>query len=503
MQLSRSYPQFDRTPRGPEIRHIYDDRLSQFTDKGEYRDVNLQSMLYHGKVDGADHLSIEVYSVPGLERPLFADAIRNDFQEASNGQSFGPSWSTHWFKITIYKIPESWADKERVQLEFDLPEGMVYSADGMPLQGLTGGTGGDRRVDFILDSKVRSAVTDTVFYIETSMNGMFGVGGEGTIQPPNQDRYFRLQYALVCPDMEAWRLYWDFTILRDLSRELSQDRHESHEALRVANEIMNVFQRDDRDSLSRCRDLASIILGKDRDSAKVYDNDAEAPVVAVGHCHIDTAWLWPFAETKRKVARSWSSQCDLMERYPEHVFTCSQAQQFQWLKEDYPLLFDRVKKLIREKGTFESIGGTWVENDTNLPSGESLCRQFLFGQRFFEKEFGRRCSVFWLPDTFGYSSQLPQLSRSAGMNSFFTQKLSWNNIDKFPHSTFNWQALDGSQVLAHMAPSDTYTAQADLGDILRSESQHKNLTDDRNSLLVFGNGKKISRRTRIVSNENR
>lgn len=90
MQLSRSYPQFDRTPRGPEIRHIYDDRLSQFTDKGEYRDVNLQSMLYHGKVDGADHLSIEVYSVPGLERPLFADAIRNDFQEASNASPSDP-----------------------------------------------------------------------------------------------------------------------------------------------------------------------------------------------------------------------------------------------------------------------------------------------------------------------------------------------------------------------------------------------------------------------------
>ncbi len=123
-----------------------------------------------------------------------------------------------------------------------------------------------------------------------------------------------------------------------------------------------------------------------------------------------------------------------------------------------------------------------------MPSGESLVRQFLFGQRYFERNFGKRCSVFWLPDTFGYSSQLPQLAREAGMKYFFTQKLSWNNINDFPHSTFNWQALDGTQVLTHMAPDNTYTAQADIGDTLRSEHQHKNLTDDRNSLLVFGNG---------------
>lgn len=486
-QPLRSYPQFDRKPRGPEIRHIYNDRLSQFTDTGEYRDVNLQSMLYHGKVDSAEYLSVEVYSAPDLARPLFKHAVKSKFRETSNGEQFGPSWSTHWFKITIKSLPESWSDKERVQLEFDLPEGLVYSADGLPLQGLTGGQGGDRRVDFILDSNVRKA-TNSIFYIETSMNGMFGVGGEGSIQPPDPNRYFRLQYALVCPDMDAWRLLWDFTIIRDISRQLPQSRSESHEALRTANQIMNTFQRADRASIAKCRDLASAILGKQRDSTKVYSNNLSAPVLAVGHCHIDTAWLWPFAETKRKIARSWSTQCDLMERYPEHTFTCSQAQQFQWLEEDYPLLFERVKKMIIDKHSFEPIGGTWVEMDTNMPSGESLVRQFLFGQRYFQKHFGKRCKVFWLPDTFGYSSQLPQLARSASMTSFFTQKLSWNNIDSFPHTTFNWQALDGSQVLAHMAPDETYTAQADLSDVLRSESQHKNLSDDPNSLLVFGNG---------------
>lgn len=123
-----------------------------------------------------------------------------------------------------------------------------------------------------------------------------------------------------------------------------------------------------------------------------------------------------------------------------------------------------------------------------MPSGESLVRQFLYGQRFFESNFGERCKTFWLPDTFGYSSQLPQLCRLAGMSRFFTQKLSWNNINSFPHTTFNWVSLDGSQVICHMAPSETYTAEAHFGDVRRSETQHKSLDQDNTSLLVFGKG---------------
>lgn len=481
------YPRTNTQVRGPEIRHIYNDRLSQFTAAGEYSDVNLQSCLYHGRVDTEEYLSIEVYSAPKLERPLFKDAIKQQFRKATKGEEFGPSWSTHWFRITIHKLPSEWKDYERVQLEFDLPEGLVYSEGGLPLQGLTGGFNGDRRVDFILSDKVRRS-TGAVLYIETSMNGMFGVGNGGNYQPPDQGRYFRLASAdLVAPNMEAWRLFWDFWIIKDISRELPENGYESHEALRVANEIMNTFQRGDSSSVAKCRKLAQKILGEKIDSSEVYKTPGKSFVLAVGNCHIDTAWLWPFAETKRKVARSWATQIDLMHRYPEHVFTCSQAQQYKWLEQDYPKLFEQVAAMIK-KGSFEPIGGTWVEMDTNMPSGEALVRQFLFGQRLFRSRFNKTCKVFWLPDTFGYSAQLPQLARLAGMKHFFTQKLSWNNINNFPHSTFNWQALDGSQVLTHMAPDDTYTAQADLADVLRSETQHKSLSDDRNSLLAFGNG---------------
>ncbi|KAI5292371.1 Glycoside hydrolase, 38 vacuolar alpha mannosidase, partial [Ascosphaera atra] len=242
-----------------------------------------------------------------------------------------------------------------------------------------------------------------------------------------------------------------------------------------------------QESIRKGREIAARFLGDKVDSADVYDSDREPVIYGIGHCHIDTCWLWPFAETRRKTARSWSSQCDLMERYPEHRFTCSSAQQYAWLKEDYPYVFERVSKWVK-KGSFQPVGGSWVEHDTNMPGGESLIRQFLYGQRFFESNFGERCKTFWLPDTFGYCAQLPQLCRLAGMSRFFTQKLSWNNINKFPHTTFNWVSLDGSQVLCHMAPAESYNAEVTVPDLMKCISNHGSKDQDATSLYVFGKG---------------
>lgn len=178
-----------------------------------------------------------------------------------------------------------------------------------------------------------------------------------------------------------------------------------------------------------------------------------------------------------------------MERYPEHRFAASQAQQYKWLEQLYPKLFERVKEQIAND-KFHLVGGSWVENDGNMPSGEALVRQFLYGQRFFQSRFGKRCETSWLPDSFGLSGAYPQIMRSAGMKYFFTQKLSWsvfvylenelflqlifrNNINVFPHSTFNWVGIDGTQVLCHMTPVDTYTAQATVGDIRRAITNNK------------------------------
>ena len=481
-----AYPRLVERPVGQQITDLYTDRLRQFTSGGQYEKQGLLPKLYEGRVADEDHVKLKVYSVPGFARPTFQEATKSsEFKNTRKGQCFGPSFSTHWFMVTI-KVPAAMQKKEHLEFHWDAGnEGLIWTESGVPLQGLTSGD----RPEWIIPKDWRDGKSHT-FYIEMACNGMFGnpTGGD-VIQPPDMNRSFVLNTAdIVAVNLEARGLYVDFWIIGDAAREFPGDSWERHEALQICNSIMDAFiaGNGSQESILRGRELARKYIG-DVDTAKVYESGENPIVFAIGHCHIDTCWLWPFAETKRKVARSWSNQCDLMDRYPELRFACSSAQQYKWLETLYPPLYDRVKSKVK-KGTFQPIGGSWVEHDTNMPSGESMSRQFIYGQRYFESHFGERCQTFWLPDTFGYTAQIPQLCRLAGMTRFFTQKLSWNNINVFPHTTFNWVALDGSQVLSHMPPSETYTADAHFGDVKRSVTQHKSMDQDNTSLLVFGKG---------------
>lgn len=480
-------PRLAERPVGQRITKIYTDRLPQFTSRGQYEGQNLVSRYYEAVNSDENHVKLSVYSVPDLQRPSFEEATSHEFRPTRVGEAFGPSWSTHWFRIRL-TIPEHMRSKERLEFHWDANnEGLVWTEDGRPLQGLTGG---GERIEWIIPDAWRDGQEHT-FYIEMACNGMFGnAPGGDSIQPPSPDKRYTLSKAqITAVNLEARALYYDFWIIGDAAREFPGDSWEAHEANMVANSMMDAFiaGNGSQESIKQARRIARKYLGDKVDSPDVYATDTTPIVHAIGHCHIDTCWLWPWAETKRKVARSWSNQCDLMDRYPEHRFACSQAQQFKWLEQYYPSVFDRVKRWVR-KGHFQPIGGSWVEHDTNIPSGESLVRQFLYGQRFFESHFGKRCTTFWLPDTFGYSTQIPQICRLAGMSRFFTQKLSWNNINNFPHTTFQWVALDGSQVMCHMAPAETYTAEAHFGDLKRSVTQHKSMDRDKSSLLVFGKG---------------
>ncbi|KAI1322210.1 glycoside hydrolase family 38 protein [Xylariaceae sp. FL0255] len=483
--LPAEYPIRAPGPVGKRISKLYKDRVEQFYSTGQWEKQNLLAMMYEGIASGHPHVKLSTWPAPGLTRPSFDEAVVGHYEPTEVGRSFGPSWATHWFKVVI-QVPDHLRHKEHLEFHWDSnSEGMVWTEDGNPLQGLTGG---GERIEWILPKAFRDGKEHTI-YIEMACNAMFGnpPGGD-VIQPPSPDKYFQLTKAEICAvNMDARQLYIDAWIIGDAAREFPEDSWEQHQALNVVTEIIDSYRLGDPDSIKKGREIAHRFIGSNIDSAKVYDSDTKPQVFGIGHCHIDTCWLWPWAETKRKVARSWSSQCDLIDRYPEHNFACSQAQQYKWLKAFYPYAFDRVKEKVKE-GRFHPIGGSWVEHDTNMPSGESLIRQFLYGQRFFQGHFGERCRTFWLPDTFGYSSQLPQLCRLAGMDRFLTQKLSWNNINNFPHTTFNWVSLDGSQVICHMPPSETYTAEAHFGDVKRSIQQHKSMDQDHTSLLVFGKG---------------
>ncbi|XP_004056597.4 alpha-mannosidase 2C1 isoform X10 [Gorilla gorilla gorilla] len=171
----------------------------------------------------------------------------------------------------------------------------------------------------------------------------------------------------------------------------------------------------------------------------------------------------------------------------ELLLGIAKAQQLEWVKSRYPGLYSRIQEFAC-RGQFVPVGGTWVEMDGNLPSGEAMVRQFLQGQNFFLQEFGKMCSEFWLPDTFGYSAQLPQIMHGCGIRRFLTQKLSWNLVNSFPHHTFFWEGLDGSRVLVHFPPGDSYGMQGSVEEVLKTVANNRDKGRANHSAFLFGFG---------------
>lgn len=218
-------------------------------------------------------------------------------------------------------------------------------------------------------------------------------------------------------------------------------------------------------------------------------------VTAIGHAHIDVAWLWQLWHTRIKAANTFSTALYHMERYPYFTFIQSQPQLYQFVKEDQPELYARIKQKVAD-GQWEPEGAMWVEADTNITGAESLVRQFLFGQRFFQREFGYRCKVLWLPDVFGYSAALPQIIKAAGADYFITSKISWNDTNRLPNDTFWWQGLDGTRVLTYFLtaqnddvwPAYTYNGEMRPGVLARSWKNYRQKDANRETLVAYGWG---------------
>jgi alpha-mannosidase len=208
-----------------------------------------------------------------------------------------------------------------------------------------------------------------------------------------------------------------------------------------------------------------------------------------GHAHIDLAWLWPFEETRRKLRRTFGTILSLMDRYPEFRFNQSSAQAYAFVEQDDPELFERVKARVLE-GRWDITGGMWVEPDGNLLSGESWGRQVLYGQRYFQSRFGKKVHVCWLPDTFGYTANLPQILQGADIPFFFTTKLNWNETNAFPHDLYQWEGIDGSRVIAHsfFNPGEGYNGNINAHDTLGTWKNFKGKRHHDTSLYSIGWG---------------
>jgi alpha-mannosidase len=218
------------------------------------------------------------------------------------------------------------------------------------------------------------------------------------------------------------------------------------------------------------------------------DYPKRGEISAMGHAHIDYAWLWPVAETKRKIPRTFANALSMMERYPDFVFTQSSAQMYADIKELYPDIFKRIKEQVKN-GNWEVTGGSWVENDCNVPSPESLARQFYYGQTFFKKEFGTYNKVSWLPDVFGFPWVLPQICKEAGIDYFFTTKLTWNDKNPMPHDIMRWRGLDGSEVIYRSFKNPMgYNADIDPKTIYENWENYKDKTNIPLSMMTYGYG---------------
>lgn len=218
----------------------------------------------------------------------------------------------------------------------------------------------------------------------------------------------------------------------------------------------------------------------------------------IGHTHIDVAWLWTVAQTREKVARSFSTVLKYMEEYPEYKFMSSQPALYQFLKERYPETYEKIKERVKE-GRWEPEGGMWVEADCNLTSGESLVRQFLYGKKFLKDEFGIDSRILWLPDVFGYSGALPQIMKKSGIKYFMTTKLAWNQINKVPYDTMMWRGIDGSEIFTHLITTlgvgqseadffTTYNGMLHPDAILGGWHRYQNKDINNDILIAFGYG---------------
>ncbi|XP_078056301.1 alpha-mannosidase 2C1 [Mustelus asterias] len=448
------------------------ERGEKFTSDLYFTRANLRGRLFGASCPVE---SLSYFLTPS--RISYETAVKEDFKPVKVGASFGPTWWTSWFRVTL-TIPTAWKGEE-VHFVWESDGEALVWRNGIPVQGLTKE---GEKISYILTEKLTDEDPHSLeLYVELACNGLFGAGQGSMISPPDPNRSFTLHKAeLVVFNRAVHELLIDFEILSDMAKLLGTDNQRSYQALYTANKMVNVCDVEDPSTFAKARRLAA-------DFFQQQNGASQHTVHAMGHCHIDTAWLWPFEETIRKCARSWVSALRLMEKNPNFIFTCSQAQQLQWVKCWYPVLYTQLKESA-EKGQFVTVGGTWVEMDGNLPSGESMVRQFLQGQRFFQQEFGKYCCEFWLPDTFGYSAQLPQIMQGCGITRFLTQKLSWNLVNEFPHHTFFWEGIDGSRVLTHFPPGNSYEMNGKVAELLDTVKNNKDKGRVNDSVFLFGFG---------------
>jgi alpha-mannosidase len=429
----------------------------------------------------------EVAMLPPHTRPVFKDRPKSGYAPIAEGAEWGKNWSSAWFKLSG-TVPQEWAGKE-VQAWCEITgEGLLFDTQGNALQGITSGSVFDHGAarPFMPLYKAAKGGEQVELWLEGAANHLFGLspGGDPTLQ--DERKYGHMvckvnKLRLAALDTDVWALRHDFEILIDLYRNLPENSVRRARILRALTKSCEVLAKDET-AYGPARAELKEVQSKPA-------NASDIPVRAVGHAHIDTAWLWPLGETVRKTARTYASQLKLIEQYPGYVFGASAPQHYDWMKKDYPDIYARVKEAVKA-GRWELQGGMWVEADCNVPNGESLVRQFIHGKNFYRDEFGQDVDNLWIPDVFGYAASLPQIMEKCGVTTFLTQKISWNQFNEFPYHTFWWQGIDGSRILTHFPPENTYNGDMLPWSLIQGQGRfkEKDIVNEVMSLFGIGDG---------------
>lgn len=422
---------------------FYERRIKNFVD-------NLSELFYEKEQD----IALSYAKFDSLT--VFGEHLKSEYQTINAGEEWGQNWQNVWFKLEG-TIPPRFSESE-VVLHVDLGgEGCLYSNSGTALDAFSCHSVFAPtyfRDRYIIDNQTLADGKFT-YWIDGSASWIFGgqVPKNPNLNDPLRfgDYRAKFNYAKIgIFRSDIWQLHLDLVILSELMFDLPEKSVRRSRIRHQINEAIHNFSSSAKQVEVTRQKLQSLL--KDTNSSSALTT------VAIGHAHIDTAWLWPYRESIKKCARTFSAQLNLLDQYPSYRFGASQAQHFAFVKKHYPELYARIKQKVAEK-KFEIQGAMWVESDCNLISGESLVRQLIHGKKFFADEFGINVRNLWLPDVFGYSAALPQILSLAEVDYMVTQKLSWNRYNKFPYHSFVWRGIDGSEVITHFPPEDQYDSE--------------------------------------------
>jgi alpha-mannosidase len=393
------------------------------------------------------------------ETPIpFAEARGREFTPVTTGWRWGPVWSTCWFRLRG-SLPTAYAGRPVVLRFSSGTEALLWDVQRGPIQGFDVNRDTAYVYGVVAGEPAPARPGAVEFYVEAACNHPFGIScfewdpadHHKRWKGPTPGELERAELAVL--NVNVWSLHRALVFGIDLMRQLPA---ESERVQQLARELMRAVEAvDDQHVAETALDGLGIAI-----HAISTDVGSSTPeCVAVGHAHIDTAWLWPLRETRRKCLRTFSNVLGLMDRFESFNFLCSQAQQYAYVEEDSPELFARIKARVAE-GRWEPGGAMWIEPDANCPSGESLLRQCLHAHTYWTDHFGERAAqrFLYLPDTFGFPASLPGIMRHAGLDTFITNKMWWSQFNEFPHTTFRWRGVDGSEVLAHNTPGGDYNA---------------------------------------------